>query len=326
MNNLFFKKAKKFITLKDVLNILKKSNKNNSNDYKIFGVNNIKEAKSNEITFFNNLNYEKDAKYCKASVCIVSDKTIKSLNKNVIPIISKNPLIDFYKIVTIFYPESCLDNEKINISNKNNFLKKKIIIGENSLIDKSAKIGNRTEIGNNVIIKSNVHIGKNCIIGSNVIIENSLLGDNIIIKSGTLIGQTGFGFNFEKNERIKFPHIGRVIVENNVQIGSFCTIDRGSLTDTVIGEFSSLDNQVHIAHNVKIGSFCMIAAQSGIAGSTIIGNNVKIGGQTGISGHLSIGNNVKIGGKSGVIADIKDNQIVMGYPAKSIRDFLTDKK
>jgi UDP-3-O-[3-hydroxymyristoyl] glucosamine N-acyltransferase len=151
------------------------------------------------------------------------------------------------------------------------------------------------------------------------------LGDNIIIKSGTVIGQTGFGFNFDKKKRIKFPHIGRVIIENDVLIGSFCTIDRGSLTDTVIGEFTSIDNQVQIAHNVKIGNFCMIAAQSGIAGSTIIGNNVKIGGQTGISGHLSIGNNVKIGGKSGVIADIEDNQTVMGYPAKSIRDFLTNK-
>ena len=326
MNNLFFKKAKKFITLKDVLNILNKSNKNIINNNKILDVNNVKEAKSNEITFFNNLNYEKDAKYCNASVCIVSENIIKYLNKNVTPIISKNPLIDFYKIVTTFYPESCFDNEKINISSKNNFLKKNIIIGDNSLIDKSAKLGNNTKIGNNVIVKSNVHIGKNCIIGSNVIIENSFLGDNVIVKSGTLIGQTGFGFNFEKKKRVKFPHIGRVIIENNVQIGSFCTIDRGSLTDTVIGEFTSIDNQVHIAHNVKIGNFCMIAAQSGIAGSTIIGNDVKIGGQTGISGHLSIGNNVKIGGKSGVIADIKDKQIVMGYPAKSIRDFLTDKK
>ena len=130
----------------------------------------------------------------------------------------------------------------------------------------------------------------------------------------------------KKKKRIKFPHIGRVIIENDVQIGSFCTIDRGSLTDTVIGEFTSIDNQVQIAHNVQIGNFCMIAAQSGIAGSTIIGNNVKIGGQTGLSGHLSIGNNVKIGGKSGVIADIGDNQTVMGYPAKSIRDFLTSKK
>ena len=326
MKNIFFKKAKNYIFLKDIFSICNQSYKNNLNK-KIYGVNNIKDANKKEITFFNNLNYEKDAKNCKASVCIVNGKNAKYLNKDIISIISKNPLIDFYKVVNLFYPKSSVDNEKINVlKNMDKLLKKKIFVGKNTLIDKSANIGSNTLIGNNVIIKANVHIGKNCTIGSNVIIENSLFGDNIIIKSGTLIGQVGFGFNFEKKKRIKFPHIGRVIIENGVQIGSFCTIDRGSLTDTVIGELTSIDNQVQIAHNVKVGNFCMIAAQSGIAGSTIIGNNVKIGGQTGISGHLTIGNNVKIGGKSGVVANIEDNQIVMGYPAKSIRDFLTSKK
>jgi len=326
MKNIFFKKAKNYIFLKDIFSICNQSYKNNLNK-KIYDVNNIKDANNNEITFFNNLNYEKDAKNCKASVCIVNGKNAKYLNKDIISIISKNPLIDFYKVVNLFYPQSSVDNEKINVlKNMDKLLKKKIFVGKNTLIDKSANIGSNTLIGNNVIIKANVHIGKNCTIGSNVIIENSLFGDNIIIKSGTLIGQVGFGFNFEKKKRIKFPHIGRVIIENGVQIGSFCTIDRGSLTDTVIGELTSIDNQVQIAHNVKVGNFCMIAAQSGIAGSTIIGNNVKIGGQTGISGHLTIGNNVKIGGKSGVVANIEDNQIVMGYPAKSIRDFLTSKK
>ena len=326
MNKIFFPKKKKFILLKKIFNICNYSEKKFCN-LKIFGVNNIKDAINTDVIFFNDLKYEYDVKHTKALACIVNKKLVKYLNSNTIPIISQNPLLDFYKTVGIFYPDSSLDNEKINIlKNKKKFLKKNIFIGVNSLIDESVDIGNNTKIGNNAIIKSNVHIGKNCTIGSNVIIENSLLGDNIIIKSGTVIGQSGFGFNFEKKKRIKFPHIGRVIIENDVQIGSFCTIDRGSLTDTVIGEFTSIDNQVQIAHNVKVGNFCMIAAQSGIAGSTIIGNNVKIGGQTGISGHLSIGNNVKIGGKSGVIADIKDNQIVMGYPAKSIRDFLTNKK
>ena len=322
MEKFFFKKSKKYILLKDIFNICNQTHKTNLNK-KILGVNNIKEANSNELTFFNNLNYEKEAKFCKALACIISEKNIKFLNKNVISVISKNPLVDFYKVVSLFYPDANLDDEKItNTINK----KKNIFIGSNTLIDRSASIGNNTKIGNNVIIKSNVRIGKNCIIGSNVIIEHALLGDNIIIKSGTLIGQTGFGFNFEKKKRIKFPHIGRVIIENNVQIGSFCSIDRGSLSDTVIGEFSSIDNQVQIAHNVKIGNYCMLAAQSGVAGSTIIGNNVKIGGQTGISGHLLIGNNVNIGGKSGVIDNIKDNQTVMGYPAKSLRDFITNKK
>jgi len=326
MNKIFFKKVKEFILIKDIFNICNCSQKKIFN-IKIFDVNNIKDAKTGDVIFFNDLKYEHDVKITKASACIVKNNLVKYLNKNIVPIISQNPLLDFYKTVSIFYPDSSNDEEKIIISkNKHQFLKKNILIGENTLIDKSVNIGIDTEIGNNVIIKHNVHIGKNCKIGSNVIIENALLGDNIIIKSGTLIGQAGFGFVFEKNKRIKFPHIGRVIIENDVLIGSFCTIDRGSLTDTVIGEFTSIDNQVQIAHNVKIGNYCMIAAQSGIAGSTIIGNDVKIGGQTGISGHLFIGNNVKIGGKSGVIADIKDNQIIMGYPAKSIRDFLAHKK
>jgi UDP-3-O-[3-hydroxymyristoyl] glucosamine N-acyltransferase len=326
MNKIFFKKSKKLIFIKDIFNICNYSEKKFYNQ-KIFGVNNIQDAKVGDVSFFNDLKYESDIKITKASACIVSKNLSKYLNKNTIPIISQNPLLDFYKTVILFYPDSLTDNEKvINSKNIKQFLKKNISIGKNTLIDKTVSIGNNTDIGNNVIIKQGVHVGKNCKIGSNVIIENALLGDNIIIKSGTLIGQTGFGFNFDKKKRIKFPHIGRVIIENDVLIGSFCTIDRGSLTDTVIGEFTSIDNQVQIAHNVKIGNFCMIAAQSGIAGSTIIGNNVKIGGQAGISGHLSIGNNVKIGGKSGVIADIGDNQTVMGYPAKSIRDFLTNKK
>ena len=325
MNKIFFKKSKKFIYLKNIFNICNYYEEKFSNK-KIFGASNIKESKIGDVTFFNDRKYEHDINITKASACIVSKKLSKYLNKNTIPIISQNPLLDFYKTVILFYPDSSTDNEKvINSKNIKQFLKKNIYIGKNTLIDKTVSIGNNTDIGNNVIIKRGVHIGKNCKIGSNIVIENALLGDNIIIKSGTLIGQTGFGFNFDKKKRIKFPHIGRVIIENDVLIGSFCTIDRGSLTDTVIGEFTSIDNQVQIAHNVKIGNFCMIAAQSGIAGSTIIGNNVKIGGQTGISGHLSIGNNVKIGGKSGVIADISDNQTVMGYPAKSIRDFLTNK-
>jgi UDP-3-O-[3-hydroxymyristoyl] glucosamine N-acyltransferase len=136
----------------------------------------------------------------------------------------------------------------------------------------------------------------------------------------------GFGFIPVRDKNIKFPHIGRVIIDANVEMASNCTIDRGSVDDTVIGKNTYLDNQVHIAHNVKIGSNCMIAGQVGFAGSSRIGNNVSIGGQAGISGHLSIGNNVKIGGGSGVVKDIDDNQIVMGYPAVPLKEFLKNNK
>ena len=120
--------------------------------------------------------------------------------------------------------------------------------------------------------------------------------------------------------------IGIVLIEDNCEIGCSATIDRGSMSNTIIGKNTYLDNQIHIAHNVKIGENSILAGQVGIAGSSIIGNNVKIGGQAGISGHLKIGNNVEIGGGSGVIRDIPDNTKVMGYPAKNIKEFLRDNK
>ena len=188
------------------------------------------------------------------------------------------------------------------------------------------KIGKNSFIGSNSIIESNVVIGKGCVIGSGVIIKNSIIGDDVVIQDNCKIGQKGFGFIPIKGKNIKFPHIGRVIIEDDVEIASSCTIDRGSIDDTVIGKNSYLDNQVHIAHNVKIGSNCMIAGQVGFAGSTSIGNNVSIGGQAGVSGHLKIGNNVKIGGGSGVINNILDNTQVMGYPAIPLREFIKKRK
>ena len=144
----------------------------------------------------------------------------------------------------------------------------------------------------------------------------------MIIQDNCKLGQKGFGFIPNDKKNIKFPHIGKVIIKDNVEIGCGCTIDRGSIDDTIIGKNTYLDNQVHVAHNVKIGSNCMIAGQVGFAGSSTIGDKVSIGGQAGVSGHLKIGNKVKIGGGSGVVKDIEDNQVVMGYPAVPLKDFL----
>jgi len=181
-------------------------------------------------------------------------------------------------------------------------------------------------VGPNSIIEQNVIIGKNCIIGSNVKIKNTIIGDNVVIQDGSKIGLKGFGFIPFKDKNIKFPHIGKVIIKDNVEIASNCTIDRGSIDDTIIETNTYLDNQVHVAHNVKIGKNCMVAGQVGFAGSTVIGNNVSIGGQAGISGHLKIGNNVKIGGGSGVVKDVPDNSIIMGYPALTLKEFLKNSK
>ena len=129
-----------------------------------------------------------------------------------------------------------------------------------------------------------------------------------------------------KANNIRYPHIGIVIIEDNCEIGCGSTIDRGSLSNTIIGKNTFLDNQVHIAHNNKIGENCIIAGQVGFAGSSTLGNNVMIGGQAGVSGHLKIGNNVQIGGGSGVIKDIPNNSKVMGYPAKELKRFIKENK
>ena len=202
----------------------------------------------------------------------------------------------------------------------------KVEFGKNVLIGKNVSIGSNCKIGHNTILERNVVIGDNCSIGSNNIIRNTLVKNNVRILDNCVIGKHGFGFFPIKNKNLRYPHIGMVLIEDNCEIGCGATIDRGSMSNTIIGKNTYLDNQIHIAHNVKIGENSIIAGQVGIAGSSIIGKNVKIGGQAGISGHLNIGNNVEIGGGSGVIRNIPDNKKVMGYPAKNIREFLRDNK
>ena len=143
---------------------------------------------------------------------------------------------------------------------------------------------------------------------------------------GCIIGKKGFGFFPNNSKNLRYPHIGMVIINDKVEIGCGATIDRGSMSNTIIGTNTYLDNQIHIAHNNIIGNNCILAGQVGFAGSSTIGNHVMIGGQAGISGHLKIGNNIQIGGGSGVIRDIKDNSKVMGYPAKDLKDFIRESK
>ena len=228
----------------------------------------------------------------------------------------------------MFYPNADIDHPDENLSNSDNVKKlyPNVKFGKNVLIGKEVIIGKDSYIGSNSIIESKVSIGENCIIGSFVTIKNSLILNNVHIKDGSKIGVKGFGFIPKKNKNIRTPHVGKVILEDDVEIGANNTIDRGSLVDTVIGRNTFLDNQVHVAHNVQIGKNCMVAAQVGFAGSSILGDNVVIGGQTGISGHLKIGNNVKIGGGSGVMYDVPDNHRVMGYPAIPLRDFIKQRK
>ncbi len=292
-------------------------------------LNNIKslsKASKFDLTFYDSKKYKEHAKKTKALFCVTTESLSIDLPRYVQKIIVKKVLVELARVTKIMYPSSDLDYPDFSLKKPLKSKYKTVRFGNNVLIGKNVKIGKHTQIGANTIIEHDVQIGENCIIGSAVIIKNSLISNRVVIQDSCKIGQKGFGFLPKKSKNFKLPHFGKVIINNDVEIATGCTIDRGSIDDTVIGKNTYIDNQVHIAHNVKIGDDCMIAGQVGFAGSSTIGNNVSIGGQAGISGHLKIGNNVKIGGGSGVVKDIEDNQIVMGYPAVPLKDFIKNQK
>ena len=314
---MFFKKKK--ITLKKLY-----PNKNFQKDFVIENVSPLILAKEKDLTFFDSVKYKEEAIKTKSRVCITTDTLKNFLPAKINKIIVKNVLFELATVLNKIYIGAEVDYPDETLRKPGNKYKN-VKFGNNVLMGEGVEIGKNTIIGSNTIIEHDVKIGKNCVIGHGVILKNTIIGDNVMIQDNNKIGQKGFGFIPIKKGNIKFPHIGKVVIKDNVEIASGCTIDRGSISDTIIGSNTYLDNQVHIAHNVKIGANCMIAGQVGFAGSTYIGDHVSIGGQAGVSGHLKVGNYVKIGGGSGVVKNIEDNQIVMGYPAVKLKDFLKKK-
>ena len=326
MNNAFFKNKGPF-KIDKLLKLSELKSINNFKNFNVYDVKDLSTSTSKDITFFHSKKYFNLASKTKALFCITTENLKNYLPVNCNKIIVDNVLIATAKITKIFYPDSVSDDFDTTSKdiNKTSF-KKKVKFGKNVLIGKNVRIGKNCSIGHNSIIEKNVIIGNNCSIGSNVIIRNTIVNNNVHILDGCVIGKKGFGFFPDKKSNYRYPQIGVVIINDNSEIGCGSTIDRGSMSNTIIGKNTYLDNQIHIAHNVKIGDNCIIAGQVGFAGSSTLGNHVMIGGQAGVSGHLKIGNNVQIGGGSGVIKDIPDNTKVMGYPAKSLKNFIRENK
>ena len=326
MTNPFFKNYGP-IKLKDIYKVLNINNDNKFNKTKIFDVADLNSATIKDITFFHSNKYKSQASVTKAAACITTKNLHHVLPNKCVKIIVENVLISTAKVTEVLYPDSVNDDFDNSVKEISKIkLKNKVKFGKNVLIGTNVKIGKNCLIGHNTIIEKNVVIGDNCSIGSNTIIRNTILKNHVKVLDGCVVGKKGFGFFPNNKNNYRFPQIGIVLINDYSEIGCGSTIDRGSISNTIIGRNTYLDNQIHIAHNVKIGDNCIIAGQVGFAGSSILGNNVMIGGQAGISGHLNIGNNIKIGGGSGVIKDIPDNSRVMGYPAKDLKDFIKENK
>ena len=286
----------------------------------IEGVSEIQNGRKGTISFLGNQSYKKYIDSAMASAIIVSD--VEYLN-NKDGIVVKNPQLAIAKVLNMFFPDNYLSGG----------------VHTSAVIDSSAKIGKKVTIesgvviGANTIIKDNTFIGANSYIGSDTIINKNSkiyqnvviyhdieIGKNSIIHSSAVIGSDGFGFVTDENNHFTIPQTGKVIIGDQVEIGSNTVIDRATIGKTIIGNMTKIDNLVHIGHNVEIGSGCLITAQVGIAGSAKIGDGCIFGGQAGVVPHITLGPNSVIAAKSGVTKSLAGNQMYGGYPARPIRE------
>lgn len=240
-------------------------------------------------------------------------------------LVVQNPRYAFARALTLLYGKPYVPG---GVSDRAVVGKDASIAGDATIhpyavISDGARIGSGTTISSGVFIGAGSSVGDGCFIHANVSIgEGVAVGNRVIIHAGSVLGSDGFGFITEAGVHHKIPQIGGVRIEDDVEIGANCAIDRAALGSTVIKRGTKLDNMVHVAHNVFIGEHCLIAAQVGVAGSSSLGNYVVIGGQTGVGDHVTVGNRVMIGGGSAVTKDMQDGQVVAGNYAMPLREFL----
>ncbi len=285
----------------------------------------IESGDNKSLSFLGNPKYNEYIYKSKASIVIIDKKF--ELKHPVTPTLIRvdDPNVAFSLLLDHFNSQNLSKNGIDPDSSIHQSVKygDNFYLGNYSIAEKNVKIGHNVKIHSQVYLAENVEIGDNCIIYPGVkIYRNTIIGNNCIIHCGSVIGSDGFGFNFDpKGNTLKVIHNGNVVIEEDVEIGANCTIDRATLGSTLIKRGVKLDNLVQIAHNVTIGKNTCLAAQVGVAGSTVIGDNCLIGGQVGIAGHLKIGDRVQMQAKSGVLKNIKSDSVIMGYPAINYMDY-----
>ncbi len=282
----------------------------------------LNKATGSELSFLDNSKYIEALKTSKAGACFIEQKHVKHAPGGMLLLVTHQPYSCFARAAQAFYPSAShsptLAKSPVAASAK---IGKDCIIESGSFIGEKVEIGDNCHIGTGVVLYAGVVIGANTSIGAHSTLSHAIVGDNVIIHRSVHIGQDGFGFALGANGHIKVPQLGRVMIGNDVEIGSGTCIDRGSGPDTVIGEGTKIDNLVQIGHNVHIGKYSIIVSQVGISGSTSIGDGVMIGGQAGLAGHLKIGNGARIAAKSGVMTDIPEGVSYGGSPAVPVRDW-----
>ena len=311
------KKDTKSMKIKE-LAILVKGVSEGDDDINITGLSGIESARLGDLTFA--VDEERLANAEKSDVsCILTGGSVRKSTKPLIRV--KNPKLSFLIIYNKFHARESKGAfvHPTAVVSTSAHLGNNVWIGSGVSVEDGVNIGDHVIIESNSVVKKGSSIGPFCHIYPNVTLyENTKLGKNVTLHAGAVIGSDGFGYVKELGKIYKFPQLGSVIIEDDVEIGANTTVDRGSLSDTIIGAGTKIDNLCQIAHNVKLGKNVLMAAQCGISGSTVIGNDVTMGGQAGAVDNITIGDNVIIGAKSAIIGSIKKNSVVWGIPARPI--------
>jgi UDP-3-O-[3-hydroxymyristoyl] glucosamine N-acyltransferase len=292
-------------------------------DLLLTGVAPLQSAGPSEVSFLDNRRYASALKDTHAGAVIVHPDMVDRVPPTTVPIITVSPYEGWARVAALFHPKSVEspgihESAVVDLSVR---VDPSAEIGPFCVVEAGAEIGARCRLGSHVSIGPGVIVGPDCRVGAHASLSHAVVGSRVYIYPGARVGQEGFGFASTATGFLTIPQLGRVILEDDVEIGANSTIDRGSTGDTIIGAGTRIDNLVQIAHNVHLGRCCVVVAQVGIAGSTVVEDFVQLGGQSAIAGHLHVGAGAKIGAQSGVMSDVPAGEVLLGTPAQPRRKF-----
>jgi UDP-3-O-[3-hydroxymyristoyl] glucosamine N-acyltransferase len=292
-------------------------------------VTSLERARPSDLTFLDSNKHVDALGKTRAGACLMAKQFEASAPANVIVLLVKDPMRAFVAVARHLHPDALRPSSLFDVAgvasgasvHSTAEIEDGVTIDPGAVIGPRAGIGSGTVIGANAVIGPDVQIGRNCTVGPNASIVHSLIGDGVVVHAGSQIGHDGFRYQPGPQGHTKVPQLGRVIIQDNVEIGAGTTVDRGGVDDTVIGEGTKIDNLVQIGHNCRIGRHCIIAGLCGLAGSVRLGDFAMLGGQAGIADHLTIGEGAMVAAKSGVMTDVPNGERWGGAPAMPIRDF-----